>query len=469
MSKWADRHGRLRFAPGALTDTEPHIDRIEIECPSAPLFGLPSRYRERLIEELGRGPLFRRRNRSTCDVRSRNWIMSGSLSTKPSASGEDGVRLNVVLKLNPTRFLQAHGVPHDWVARQQLLADPPTALRRQGRVAAALARAAHRTLNVQDNFITHDPVDHGIIRGWGARTSEYFEVVCAMLDVELTRVLNRIVGGNLMAPFALADWRVRQVEAYWEFKTTDAIQKMGAISRTARHVLRDSFQAEFPPKEGSDRNAPYVSGHLDHENIRAKLYAKTGDVVRFEVAYDKMLPSVQRRARRNVDVNGASVEAQLDAVQADATPRAMRFWNEFWRRHDAIGRLSSDDLIRFVGHLTWAAEGSQLSAGQLLSALILNDGGEPFEAGRRNRDPFKRLVERGVLSAPRGTPSRRVRYTVTKQCRPLVAGLRQLFDQVASPLDELHVDEDPPTARVRVRSIPMQPPPAPRRRNRSRP
>lgn len=467
MSKWADRHGRLRFAPEALNDTEPHIDRIEIECPSVLLLGVPPRFRERLIEELGRGSLFRRRNRSTCDVRSRNWIFSGSLTTKPPASGDDGLRLNVVLKLNPTRFLQAHGVPHDWITRQQLLADPPSALRRQGRVAISLASAAERTLNIQDNFITHDPVDHGIIRGWGARTDEYFQVVCAMLDVELTRVLNRLVGGNSMVPFARADWRVRQVEAYWEFQTSDAIQKINAISRTARHVLRDSYHAEFPPKEGGDRNSPYVSGHLDHENIRAKLYAKTGDVIRFEVAYDKILPSVQRRARTNVEVNGVSVEMQLDAVQKDVAPRAKRFWNEFWLRHNAIARITSDDLIRFVGHLTWAAEGSQLSSGQLLSAIILNDGGEPFEAGRHTRDPFKRLVARGVLRAPQGTPSRRVRYAVTQQCRPLVAGLRQLFDQVGSQDDELHVDEDPPKARLRVRSIPLEPPPAPRRRNRS--
>jgi hypothetical protein len=77
-------------------------------------------------------------------------------------------------------------------------------------------------------------------------------------------------------------------------------------------------------------------------------------------------------------------------------------------------------------------------------------------------------VARGILRAPDGTPPRRVRYTLAPRSRPLIVGLRHLFDQAASSPEEFHIDEDPPTGRVRVRSLPLEPPPPHKKRARVR-
>ncbi len=464
MPEWADAHGRFLFAPNALVDADPYIDRLQIECDTVALPLLPYRYAQAFIDELGRGSVFTRPFKGSTAVRKRGWLFGGTIQARRPTGGASGTRLIISLMLNPTRFLQAHGVPHAWNERQAMLSDPSEALRARGRAHAALDAASSQTLDLRSNFLAHEPFTYGRVREWPVRTREYAEVVCRLLENEFTRVFRRVLAAAPRIDLTDQNWRVRQVECYWEFRTRDALQKVASVSRTARQVLRDSYAADFPPREGSERNAPYVSGHLDHENIRAKLYAKTAQVVRFEIAYDKS-PLTSLRRRPAVEGRGSISHAVglLTPISDDAKSRAVRFWNEFWRRHDGRGLVTPEQLLGFLRHIEWAAQGTRLSADQLLSLLILSDGGEPFEAGRGGVDPLKRLVRRGVLRARPGSPPRRVRYAVTTQCRDVVAGLRELFDR-EKEVGELQRDEDPVVPRLRVRSYGLQePPPRPSR------
>lgn len=467
MTRTADIHGRYLFAPDALTNASPYIDRVEIECEAAALPHIPYRYAPQFLAELGSGSLFASPFGGSCSVQKGRHLVAGNVRPKRPAENASGMRLKLFLSLNPTRFLQAHHVPNSLADRQAMEADPLEALRIGFRTGSALGDASDQTLDAQTNFLAHEPLSYGRVGNWDIRLCEYIDLVLAGIENEIDRVSQRLVGRTPRVHLRNAEWHLKQIEYYWEFRTPDAIQKIASVATTVRRLLRDGYEADFPPKVGSERNAPYVSGSMDHADIRAKLYAKSAQVVRFEVAYDRTpFDALRQRpalARRG-DIDHVVQLAGL--VSEDAQLRAQRFWAHFWLRHDRPGVASPDRLIALMAAISAASDGTRMDSSALLSLLLHNDGGEPLEAGRNANDPVKRLFRQRVLRRTAGSSSRRARYEVGPWFRATLAGLREMFTTVDAEESELFPDEDPTAGRVRMRRArleePSEPPPPPR-------
>ncbi len=478
MGKYADERGRFRFAPSTLNGTLPYVDRLQIQA-VIPLPFMTWRHGDAFLRYLtADGSLFQSPYARECKLQ-RHWLFAGS--AKLSGNGEGGCQLTIFLSLNPTRFLQAYRVPNTLAERSILAEDAPAAMRIWGDAEAALQEAASRTFDRNDNFLTHLPNSYGLIGQWDERLREYLQSSFVVLDVALERAYLRQVGRPLNAPLSAASWSLRQVECYWEFAVPDALHKMSAIAPTALSVLRDSYERLYPvgeadrgavPERGAIRNAPYVAGRLMREDVRAKLYAKSWNVLRFEVAYDAQ--PLRAVGPSGIDIARTgdlqNLLRALACVRRDAMSRGRLFWEEFWQRHDATGPASPERLVSLVRIVNSVAEEADIPADCLMSLLLELDGGQPLSADRR--DPVRRLVARGVLRRTPTSSPRNTRYMTTPSFRPVVAALRDALRAVGSVQSDLAPDEDPPSRRrlrLRTRALEALPPRyRPRRRTLAR-
>lgn len=443
MSEWSDQHGRYRFSPEAWQLGEAYLDRVEVRSEFIRIDGVSHRHITDFIRQLSRSAVFGRHSDRVCKV-TPDWLFSGTVQ----ASGHDGaLTLRVFLSINPTRLLQAHGVPTGLEARRRQLADPMTAFRKGLRAQDRLDAARGSSMDGGDNVLL---MPGCAIEGWPKR---FYEYLCAALDFIEGEIREALYSMRWDGDLSLrrATWHLHQLEAYWEFAVPDAITKMARIRHTALEVLRDGYLTEYPPRRGSTRNAPYVSGQLNHADIRAKLYAKLSGVLRFEISYNRS-PSGAARARGPAAGDVANIRRLVTEVSAHAAQRGSRFWLAFWHLHAPHAAFRAEVFVRLTGHVFAAARGSAISSAELLALLINSRRLEPMR-GEPSTDPIRRLARAGVLTFDSQSPAR-PRYIVTAPYNALIAALRLLCDP-ASDLPGVAPDDDeearPGRLRVRTR------------------
>ncbi len=468
MQDWGDNYAHLRFAPGCLEGAPPYIDRLSVFCQGAELLPLPGVSRDDLLEQLAAGRVLGNRRHNRLHV-ARGWLFSGVIHLNEQEERSGVYAIAMELGLNPTRFLQSHSVPNSSAQRNEIAAEPYRSLRKQRWGANNLYAVEATTLDGNSNFLLHSGVGYGQITDWDVRIREYLDLVLRLLQLEFQRVLARVgyQGARFRNPidFGVAAWSLKHAEYYWELATRDAIAKIETVRRSFMAVLVDPEEALYPPSSGRDRNAPYIHGMLGRESIQAKLYAKSSDIVRYELAYKR---NPARCLREDLTRENPLPEPSGDidnlinlivAVGEDAHSRAKDLWRAFWDRHAASTRavVTAEDVANFIAEVVRAAEGSQLAPSALLSLLIHHDGAERFvPASHRDvYDPIGELQRGGVLERLQTSSTRRARYAVSRRWRPVVDSLHQMLS-ATQPVEEeadteLWPDEEPSPRRRRHR------------------
>ena len=480
--KLAHNSGRLLFSPDALIDVDPYIDRLELKCAR---LELPQTVRgdvNHIISRILGGGLFDRPRQSTRSLRiaSSRWLLGGNVHFYTQPNRNTTVSLKLVL--NPTRFLQRHRYPNTIEEQRNIATFPQMSLQpRHDDVSQCRLRAArHITFDQSDNFITDASYP---LHSWSERIANYLDCVCATIAEELAEVADEMgqqdISHILEDALWNADWSISQVEYYWEFFVPNAIQKVHSVSSDFRRVLRDAYYREYPvygedfvpPREGVERNAPYVRGQLEHNDIYAKLYAKASRVVRFEVSYTRQpiraISSFQGQRPRAQQQLSNTIRS-LNTIAEDASARAITFWQDFWERRrgcEAEQEAETGGLSEFsnlIDHVSSASALSSISMGELLSSLVHAEGGVPFyPRSVQKAEAFRSLKNAGILQALplRRRNNARPRYTLTPRYRIIVARLRSAFDEPIGRFgSELLRDEDPPPPRRSVRHRQHAPP-----------
>ncbi len=440
--KLANTAGRFVFARDALEEAPPAMDRVELVSELIVIPGLSKDDRFEFTNALGRGELFSSyiaaKNRQS--IR-QNFLVGGNIQFIPGAQNE--LRFILKLDLNLTRFVQFHDCPVEQDSRRHLQNHPLLALDKYCSSVgmSRLDTARRETLDRSDNYITELSVSRSKVTHWKERFEEYLSIVLSAVAEELYWAMGSI-GAN--PDFTLevanelvrqgANWKLRQAEFYWEFAVQNAVSKMQSIASDCVDVLRNGYEAIYddlenpvPPRNGRDRNAPYVRGILAREGVYGKLYAKAGGVLRFEVQYVKP-PAATISSNLRVAGTLSEVFEVLELAEQDASNRACVFWRAFWSRRSIPQIANTSSLYSLIGHIYDACNGTGVAPDVLLALLVAHRNGEPFWPRREgSREPFRNLKAAGVVSQMPNSHNTRPRYELVAEYRVVVERISTFF------------------------------------------
>ncbi len=466
MVSWADTQGHFLFAPDALVDAQPYIDRLEIlvriPTPLITRSSIPT-----FLDSL-RGDVFCSREGYLSKIRA-SWLFRGYVRLYPGTADGASTVLELKLILNSTRFLQANAVPNSIDTREQMFNFPRRFLRKQpgSAIFNRLERTRSVTFDNNDNFLHSSQINISPIADWAERTTEYAELVYQVVRTELLRAAGHTIAAGAHAQmfpdFDNLAMQVSQVEFYWEFRVANAIRKVADTQHLFAGVLLSSFRSEYPipggPELGHDRNSNLVRGKLGHQDISAKLYAKSSYIVRFELSFTSdpwRTVSADRRRRSSVVDQGRVRLIQLLHTLADeAQDRSDRLWSSFW---SLVPRNVSGDqfgIKRLFNMLSLSTADSGVSPSEVMEILLTIGSIAPFSTGSNNADPVRRLVDWGVLTRLESSSTRSPRYRISRRYAPVLEELRRLPEHAprvrASSRPLAH--EDTLAVRIRPRQI----------------
>ena len=478
MVEFADLQGRYRFAPNSLVrnseeDYQACIDRLEVHTEQIQVPQISPHDLERFLAALSqeRHRLFNRPHGNQITIR-KGWLFGGKMMFR-RAVGTTGVQCKLELYLNPTRFVQAHRAAIDARSVSRQTANPIDALRAKERISRndldALAEAKRLTLDGNDNFLTHRPDSYGLILDWDARLHHYWALVVRVLDDCLASAAINLSSFRTTPPnrpISRANWRVHQVEHYWEFAVSNAIEKIAAVSPSFRSVLTNSVERHLIRRNsrlacefGQNGQAMYVFGNYRRQEVVAKLYAKASGVVRFEFQYKTQPMRVANDANclssEEVSSSG-DMEHTIEALRQlgdFSWSRASELWSSFWGMHRPTGTIQAQDLIDIVKCIEDMARNGHMSSAELLSLLVsnhggvntvsLNEGGDVFHA----RSPTGRRGLSAVRAQIFGTTGGNSLYLARQRFRPLLTALRDAMDV---PVEDRGRDIEPSRGRRRI-------------------
>lgn len=462
LGRYADQFGRYVFAPGAIEQSTPCIDKLQLTYRNIDFSFVPVDLWSTFIDALARhSRVFRGAKQATLKTRA-SWLFRADLKRDfSSGKNQRGCRGELKLDFNPTRILQALGPSLQTQRIDNFLADPAKVLFVPKRLSEKLRQARELTLNAADNFITDDVAQKpGLGQAFPQCTVIITRAIRALVMRDVARALSedgrfdRVSEAATHRMFETARWHIGQCEFYWEFRTPNAIEKVHAALPHFATVMPDTTTHPFHSREGWDGNSRYVASRLDHADIRGKLYAKTHDVVRFEISYDASPNSVEPklRSRRLQNRSEGNLRDYLAEAASLATGRAVRFWKQFWEAAETTEPPERAFFLRLISAVDAACEGTSISPQHVFS-LLLQRGAISMRRGELGR-VAEHLVAARILRRSRlSRNNRNIQLRLQPHYAIIARRLAEVF--VGDLQQNVVADPDPNIVPLRRRSYPF--------------
>tara|TARA_R110002110_G_C13468395_1_gene719661 strand:- start:10385 stop:11548 length:1164 start_codon:yes stop_codon:yes gene_type:complete len=341
-----------------------------------------------------------------------NWLFGGQLILNPSKQGENEWSMRLQLNLNVTRFMQTNGLIN-W---SRMGARNGWAVLRSG--GPGSVEAARECLSGEDNFIASANVRQAIAADWSDVTEEYVQLVLRCIDRCMNQSTDANPGGiRTIDCLSWRMWSVGQAEVYWEAKADDAVSAVSEMSANVRSIAGSLDYREYNDSDlvsRTDKNSPSMNMKIA-KHVRAAVYAKAHDRIRYEVRYDAAVRQVAGVQPGEADGDQLSnFSTFLDFLVDDAHERMSRVLPEI-NSKSMSGFDERAALVRILTAISYACGRDHLLSYRLIS-LLSNAGGvsvtqddalfpvveylEKTRTLRRVHSRRREAVRRYVLSQP---------------------------------------------------------------------
>lgn len=408
-----------KFATGfKISPRKAWVDRLNMTFHGGRITGLNTRELIRHCREAAEqtSPFGKPRNNKKTGVTTikflSDWLFGGQLVLSPSSQEDNEWNMRLHLNLNVTRFVQSNGFVN-WSRRG---ARSGWAVLRTG--GPGSVKAKRECLSGDDNFIASTNVGQAVAADWPDVTEEYVQLVVRCLD----RCMNQPTdanpdGARIVDCSSWSMWSVGQAEIYWEVKADDAVSAVSEMSANVRAIAESLDYREYNDSDlvsRTNKNSPSMNMKIAKQ-VRAAVYAKAHDRIRYEVRYDADVRKVAGIQSGEADGGQLSnISAFLDCVIDDAHERMSRILPEI-NAKSISGFNERSALVRILTAISYACERDHLLMYRLIS-LLSNTGGvsvtkddtlypavdylQKTKTLRRARSRRRESVQRYVLSEP---------------------------------------------------------------------
>ncbi len=285
-----------RREPGCTVDiARACYDRIKLKIDRTP-FGATYSEILQATAFLGGSNLQRGRNGSSIKTRNSDLLFKGSMYVSESATEAP---LSLSLDLNLTRFL---GRNHHRLTSPDRLRTL-TQAQRLSWLTIDTENVAPRSLDNNDNFVGDVQARSGVQLCQADWLVPYVELVLAFLAGELGEAISR-TPSYAARPHALAqrpplvialqNWRIQQLEVFWEFWSPNAVAEASDLVEIAEGISYEFDTTRYDLGRFGDGFTFGISARSYVQGVRHKLYAKLLNRLRYEIAYDRVPTQVER-------------------------------------------------------------------------------------------------------------------------------------------------------------------------------
>ncbi len=299
------------------------------------------------------------------------WLFGGQLVIRPRAGARGSWSVRLALDLNVTRFVQTHGFVN-WSYRGAR--SGWAILRSDGEHSV---RAEHESLSGTDNLISSDNVRDAIAADWSDITYEYVSLVLHCLDRSINQKTPTNPNSDQVVDLtSWEQWSVQQAEIYWEARGRDAVSAVMGIGDNARTIAHGLDYREYNDSDivvRTERNSPSLNLKIGN-GIRAGVYAKTLERIRYEIRYDAKV-----RSSAHVPTGKASgddltnLSEFVDYLIEDACERLSLILPELHLR-GKVGFNERSALVRVLTAISVACGNNHHMAYQLITLLSNIEG-----------------------------------------------------------------------------------------------
>lgn len=375
------------------------------------------------------GPFLKpKRNRESGELSVKlasGWLFGGVLKLRPSPQNNEMWSVILHLDLNVTRFVQTQGIVN-WTWRG---ARNGWAVLRDGTKNSV--EAQRESLSGTDNLISAANLPDALGQDWGDITQEYVQLVLSCID----RCLNQettinAAGDRVIYCSFWRLWSVGQAEIYWEATGSDAVSAVRAMGDRARAIASGLDYREYVDSDvvvRTEGNSPSLNLKIG-EQVRAAVYAKTFQRVRYEIRYDAKVRSkipVPTGQASGDDINNLS--EFMDFLIEDARVRLSRILPEMNAKAKR-GYNERSALVRVLTELSSACGNNALMTYRLIT-LLSNNGGISVV---KNDDLFPAVAylhETKLLRRVKTKPRERIqRYRLSEPMRTVFAKISTAGD-----------------------------------------
>lgn len=251
-----------------------------------------------------------------------------------------------------------------------------------------------------------------------AETTRYLAAVDALVEhlVGAPVLPTRPLRGPWLAPTA-GTWTVQRAETYWEFGHVDAIQFVRQLRPVLWSISKAESERVWALEDGAE-TISFTAGLT--ASVRAAIYPKAVDRVRFEVRHIKRVPG------SNLD----HLSIRLEEIANDAAARANRARAAVNRRYEGVRSSPPDLYLDRLCELTMLLQNLYADrpdrSSDILRLLLSRGGircqGDEFPVSVAEAQALKR---RGIVESSRlsQASSRDVMYSLA----PAYHALFELF------------------------------------------
>ena len=357
------------------------------------------------------------------------------------AAGEEVASLNLSLDLNLTRFLARNysrlGQPGDL----RMLSQP----QRLSWLTIDEEHPAHVGLDGNDNLVSDAQTRSGreiVQADWLA---PYVELVLSFLAAELEHARGTIAGGDrptalggpplsLVIPFR--NWRIRQLEIFWEFWSPNAVAEASDLVEVAEGISYEFDTTRYDLGRFARGFTFGVSARSQVQGVRHKLYAKLLNRMRYELSYDRVTTQVERSLQLPVQPDHNDFVWYAAGLTQLAATRAQH-WLDCVGDAELGGQpdLSRSQITAFFDAIYRSA--SPATAGLIVGFLLARGAVPRSRVDGELLEAVRSLKQRGFLVA--SNPGRARHTTTYRAAAPwdaLIDALRHLSEARSAP-DEI--------------------------------
>jgi hypothetical protein len=383
---------------------------------------------------------FLERGRGGSSIKARSSALLFKAHILPTDGGDFGTSLTISLDLNLTRFLARNyerlGRPVDLRSLSQA--------ERLSWLTVDEDRAATRSLDNNDNFISDAHVRSGTRLAQAEWLGPYVELVLSFLAGAIELALVRVpdtVRPTTLAPrpalvIPLRNWRMRQLEVFWEFWSPNAVAEASDLVEVAETISYEFNTTRYDLGRLATGFAYGISARSHVDGIRHKTYAKLLNRLRYEISYDRVTTQIEKDLRLSIQPDENDFVAYTFGIARAAAVRADHWLNSVSEAERRSSRaLTRSKITSFLDAIYRSAPPAIAS---LIIGYLVGRGAVP----RSRVDPelltaLLKLQRQGYLVA--SNPGR-ARHTTTYRAAPpwdhLIAALRSAGEP-SSTLDQV--------------------------------
>lgn len=424
-----------RREPGGTVDvTQACFDRIKIRIDRAP-FGASFEEIQQATAFLGGSVLQRGRVSSSVKARATDLLFKASIHASQS---ENEAPLSLSLELNLTRFLARN---HHRLRSPASLSELTQAQRRSWLTKDA-ENAAARALDNNDNFVSDRQARAGMRICQTEWLLPYVEMVLAFLAGELEAAIVRTPSyaarPNSLMPrpalvIALQNWRVQQLEVFWEFWSPNAVAEVSDLVEVAETISYEFDTTRYDLGRFGDAFTFGISARSYAQGIRHKLYAKLLNRLRYEIAYDRVTTQVERQIQLPNQPDRHDFARHLHEITLAAAVRANHWLSSLTEAERRLPLpITRSQITQFFDAVYRSAEPAH--AGLIIAYLMARGAVPRSRVYPEVLSSLRTLQRQGYMIA--SNPGR-ARHTTTYRAAPpwneLIEVLRSHTAPSASP------------------------------------